>query len=76
MADDEITAEEKRWFSRLHRVLRDMPDAVEIQVHSTFIQLNRVGAREEEFARIGHVDCVPSLAEISTERVYPCSESM
>jgi hypothetical protein len=53
-----------------------MPTTVEIQVHQNFIQMNRAGARSETFELIGHVDNVESLDEFSTERVYPCSESI
>ncbi|MBO9099484.1 MULTISPECIES: hypothetical protein [unclassified Rhizobium] len=76
MADDEMTPDEQRWFNRLRRVLRNMPAAVELQVHSGSIQMNREGAREEEFLRTKHVDSVESLDEFQTKRVYPCSESL
>lgn len=71
-----MNPEEKQWFSRLRRILRNMPTTVEIQVHQNFIQMNRAGARSETFELIGHVDNVESLDEFSTERVYPCSESI
>ncbi|NTJ46552.1 hypothetical protein G6K93_05930 [Agrobacterium rhizogenes] len=76
MADHEMTSDEQRWFNRLRRVLIDMPLTVELQVHSGSIQMNREGAREEEFFRTKHVDGVESLAEFQTKRVYPCSESL
>lgn len=74
--EDPMTPEEKRWFSRLRRVLRDMPDTVEIQVHQNSIHMNREGAREAEFVRTGHVDNVDALGWFSAGRVYPCSESI
>lgn len=71
-----MTPEEKRWFSRLRRVIRDMPKEVEIQVHQNRIQMNREGAREAAFMEKGNADNVESLDEFSTKRVYPCSESI
>lgn len=71
-----MTREEQRWFSRLRRTLKDMPETVEIQVHQSTIQMNKVGGREEYFLEKGHADGVESLDEFRTERVYPCSESI
>ena len=71
-----MAPDEKRWFDRLRRVLKDMPNSVEIQVHQNSIQMNRAGAREEEFMRAGNADNVECLAEFNTKRIYPCSESL
>ncbi len=75
MDEDEMSREERLWFAKLKRTLRDMPASVEIQVHSNSIQMNRAGAREDHFRQRGHADGVESLDWFRTKRVYPCSES-
>jgi hypothetical protein len=73
-----MTPDEKRWFDRLRRVLRDMPKSVEIQVHHGTIQMNRSGAALEAVVgkRLGDADNVEELSFFCTDRVYPCSESL
>lgn len=73
-----MTENEQKWFASLKRVLQKMPDSVEIQVHNNSIQMNRKGARDEEFALRGNADAVDDLDAFSTTRmrVYPCGESM
>lgn len=70
-----LTVEEK-WFRRLRRVLRDMPEGVELQVHQNTIQMNVAGARQATFDAIGCADNVESIDSFQTTRVYPCSESI
>lgn len=69
-------AKERAWFSKLRRVLRDMPSTVEIQVHQNIIQMNKAGERDRAFERDGHADNVPEIDHFSSARVYPCSESV
>ncbi len=68
-------AKERAWFSKLRRILREMPATVEIQVHQNIIQMNKAGERDATFERDGHADNVPEIDHFSTHRVYPCSES-
>lgn len=70
-----LTAEEK-WFRRLRRVLREMPEGVELQVHHSMIQMNVAGARQATFEALGCADNVESIDYFDTRRVYPCSESL
>lgn len=71
-----MTQEEERWFTRLRKVLRDMPDTVELQVHHNTIQMNAIGARSAVADQVGDADNVESLDYFTTKRVYPCSESL
>lgn len=73
------TPEERRWFKRLERCLKDMPETVEIQVHQRYIQMNEAGGAAAAFADpdgLGHADDVSELMNFETERVLPCSESI
>ncbi len=69
-------AKERAWFSKLRRVLREMPSSVEIQIHQNFVQMNKAGERAATFDRCGNADSVPEIDSFSTDRVYPCSESV
>lgn len=69
-------AAELRWFRRLQRVLKDMPDTVEIQVHQNTISLVAQGAFETAFAERGDCDNVEEISFFQTRRVRPCSESL
>lgn len=71
-----MTPEEKRWSSRLRRVLRDMPASIEIQVHQSHIEICQLGAVAKAFERHGDADNPESLDWFQTERVRPCSESI
>ncbi|MND54132.1 hypothetical protein D3C87_908290 [compost metagenome] len=68
-------AQERAWFSKLRRVMREMPKTVEIQVHQNVIQMNKAGERDAAFERDGNADNVPEIDHFSSHRVYPCSES-
>ena len=76
MSEDELTREEKRWFARLKRVLKDMPPDVYVMVHTSSIALVRNTAREAAFLRDGHFDQVLDLDWFVTDRVQPCGESL
>lgn len=71
-----MSAEGTKWFNRLARLLREMPDDVEVMVHVNTIALCERGARAAEFERSGSADATPTLLELRTKHVYPCSESI
>ncbi|MCH4541399.1 hypothetical protein [Ochrobactrum sp. A-1] len=56
-------ASELKWFRRLERVLRDMPDNVEVTVHQHgVVELHERGETQKFFAEHGHADSVPFLS--------------
>ncbi len=56
-------ASELKWFKRLERVLRDMPDNLEVTVHQHgVVEIHERGATRRYFEENGHVDDVPALA--------------
>lgn len=72
MVDDDRapTLAEYRWFRRLRRVLRDMPETVELTVRSSGnVCLNNRGATERCFLRDGRADQTPDIAFFSAANV-------
>lgn len=56
-------ASELKWFKRLERVLRDIPDNVEVTVHQHgTVELHERGATRKYFEENGHADDVPAIA--------------
>lgn len=55
------TADEKRWWARLRRVIGDMPKSAEILVSQHQIELARAGATDRYFEKHGHVDNIETI---------------
>lgn len=52
----DMTPDQKRWWNRLRRVLRDMPKDVELNARVGEIGISPAGSRNENFLKHGDAD--------------------
>ena len=55
------TAEQARWWKRLNRVIKEMPEGVELLVSDGNIALTHAGETDAYFNVHGHVDNVETM---------------
>lgn len=72
-----MTTEEK-FISRLKRLIRAMPPTLELIVRHGSIDVCATGDRKKYFDAVGHTDMVPTIENISTNKVsiIPGGESL
>lgn len=77
MTDRDLTIGERRWFKRLQRCFRDMPETAEVTVHSNgCVSIHERGATEEAFQRDGDLGLVSELGFFQTRNLYADESSV
>lgn len=71
-----MTKEQKAFIARLKRLLKDIPDSIELIVRYGSIDVCEMGARAAYFDEHGDTDNVPYLENVPTKRVFPGGESL
>jgi len=73
-----VTSKETNFVNRLKRLIRDMPESLELLVRHGHIAVCQTGARETFFNAHGDADNTPDLITVDTyrSRIYPNGESL
>lgn len=73
--DRSLNKEERLWFSRLRRLIKSMPDTIEISICSGGeIELHEKGSVREHVDEYGDIDNVPHIVTVSSDFI-PRSET-
>ena len=72
-----LTESELRWWTRVRKVMQDMPPTVELSVpDGGVLELHERGAMWKSCEQHGHADTVPTLDQFKVGRLYPRSETL
>lgn len=73
-----MNPQEKRFVTRLKRLIRDMPPSLELLVRHGSIGVCQTGERQKYFDAHGDADNTPVLCDVETygSRIYPNGESL